>query len=105
MDNLKEALKTVIAVTEKSDEALVDGKISIAEGVGIAMSAIGLVKVVKRWKLIKDEYLALTPAESDELSDWFANEFDLIDENLEMIIEMIIDAILKLGEVFEKLSE
>ena len=105
MEKLKEALKTFVAVAEKSDEALVDGKINIAEGVNIAMSAIGLVFVAKNWKEIKDEYLALTPPESDELSAWFASEFDIIDDNLEAIIELIIGIFLQLGDVFEKLNK
>ena len=47
MENLKQALTTLINITEKTDEALIDGKINIAEGVSIAMSAIGLIKLIK----------------------------------------------------------
>ena len=105
MEKLKEALTTVITVAEKTDEALIDGKISIAEGVSIAFSAIGLIKVAKGFKELKSEYEALTPEEASELSLWFAQEFDLVDDNLEGIIEMIMSALIQLGEMFGTLGK
>ncbi len=105
MEKLKDALLTMINIAEKSDEALVDGKIDIAEGIGLAMSAIGLVSVARNATAIKDEYMALTPDEATALSGWFAEEFDIIDDNLESIIEMIFDVLFKLGDVLEALKK
>ena len=105
MEKLKTALSTVMNVTEKTDSALADdGKISISEGVSIAMSAIGLVKVVKDAKLIKEEFLALSTDERTGLIAWFATEFDLVNDNVEEIVESVFSALVQLGAVFETIS-
>ena len=104
MENLKDALATVINIAEKTDDALIDGKISISEGVGIAFSAIGLIKVVKNIKPIVDDYKALTEDQKDELVEWFTFEFDLENDNVESIVELIFTALLNLGNVFDSLN-
>jgi len=104
MENLKQALTTLINVAEKTDDALIDGKISIVEGVSIAMSAIGLIKVIKNIKPLFEEYQILTDEELSQLSIWFAQEFDMQNENTEQIIEMIFNAILSLGAVFDNMK-
>lgn len=104
MENLKQALTTLINVSEKTDKALIDGKISIIEGVSIAMSAIGLIKVIKTIKPLFEEYQSLTDVELSQLSIWFAQEFDMHNDNIEQIFEMIFTAILSLGVAFEKLK-
>ena len=104
MENLKQALTTLINVAEKTDDALIDGKISIVEGVSIAMSAIGLIKVIKNIKPLFEEYQILTDEELSQLSIWFAQEFDMQNENTEQIIEMIFAAILSLGVAFDNMK-
>jgi len=105
MESLKDALETVISIVEKSDDALADGKISIGEGVGIAMSALGLIKAVKNYKEIVADYKSLTDQQRTELSEWFADEFDLNNDNIESIVELVFTALLNLGNVFDQLSE
>ena len=104
MKNLKQALTTLINITEKTDKALIDGKINISEGVSIAMSAIGLIKVIKDIKPLFEEYQLLTDEQFSQLSIWFTQEFDLQNENVEQIIEMIFSAVLSLGVAFDNLS-
>jgi hypothetical protein len=104
MENLKDALSTLIKVAEKTDNALIDGKINIAEGVSIAMSAIGLIKVIKNAKELFAEYQTLSDEQLANLSIWFAQEFDLRNDNVEEIIEMIFTSILTLGTVLENLK-
>jgi len=105
MENLKKALSTLMSITEKTDSALADdGKISITEGVGIAMSAIGLVKVVKNAKTIKQDYLGLSDDDRTDLAAWFVAEFDIMNDNAEQIVESIFSALLQLGIVFETVS-
>jgi len=101
MENLKDALATVIKIAEKTDEALEDGKVSISEGVGIAFSAIGLIKVVKDIKTISAEYMDLTDDQKTELAEWFKNEFDLRNDNVEEIVEMVFASLLSLGDLFD----
>lgn len=104
IENLKQALTTLINVSEKTDKALIDGKISIVEGVSIAMSAIGLIKVIKTIKPLFEEYQLLTDVELSQLSIWFAQEFNMHNDNVEQIFEMIFTAILSLGVTFDKLK-
>ena len=103
MENLKQALTTLINITEKTDRALIDGKINIAEGVSIAMSAIGLINVIKNIKPLFEEYQLLPAEDLSHLSIWFAQEFDIQDKNIEQIIEMIFSALLSLGVTFDNL--
>jgi len=104
MENLKQALTTLILVTEKTDRALIDGKINIVEGVSIAMSAIGLINVVKNIKPLYEEYQFLTAEDLSQLNIWFEQEFDMQNENVEQIIEMIFSALLSLGVTFDNLA-
>ena len=101
MENLKDALATVINIAEKVDESLEDGKISIGEGVGIAFSAIGLIKVIKDIKPLMTEYTELTDDQKTELAEWFKNEFDLRNDNVEEIVEMVFASLLSLGDIFD----
>ena len=101
MENLKDALATVINIAEKVDESLEDGKISIGEGVGISFSAIGLIKVIKDIKPLMTEYTELTDDQKTELAEWFKNEFDLRNDNVEEIVEMVFASLLSLGDIFD----
>lgn len=105
MEELKKALTVVINVVEKTDKALEDGKISIMEGTGIAFSALGLISVVKNIKPLVAEYKALTEEDKAELAEWFALEFDLKNDNVEAIVEVVFTALLNLGEVFDSLKQ
>ncbi len=68
------------------------------------MSAIGLIKIIKNIKPLFEEYQHLTDEELSSLSIWFAQEFDMQNQNTEQIIEMIFTAILSLGNAFDKLK-
>ncbi len=103
---LKDALTTVINIAEKTDAALADdGRIDIGEGVGITFSALGLIKVVKNIKSLMEKYKALTDTGKTELAVWFEKEFDIVNDNVEVIVEKIFEAILKLGDVFDSLKK
>ena len=99
MESLKNALSVLIKIAEKTDTALDDGHVSIPEGIGIAMSAIGLVKVVKNFDGIKKEFASLNQAQKADLEKWFADEFQLNEKKAEKIIEEVFDALLGLNTV------
>ena len=103
-DVLKNALSTLINVGEKFDDAEQDGKISIGEGIGIAVSAIGLIKVFKQGAEIKAAFLALTAAEKTDLVTWFKAEFQLHEAGLETIIETIFAGIIQLSDGFNAVA-
>ncbi len=100
MEKLKNALQTVINVAEITTEALDDGKISVIEGVNIAFAAVGFVGVIKTIPEIVAEYKALSDDQKTELVDWFAEEFDIDNDNVEEIIETVFEALLNLNTIF-----
>ena len=99
MEYLKNALSILINITEKIDSAMEDDHISISEGVGITLSAIGLIKVVKNFPKIKEEFIELNDVQKKQLSKWFADEFQLDEKKAEKIIEEVFQALLGLSEV------
>lgn len=105
MKNLKKALKTVIETSEVTLESLADGKISIWEGLKISKKAIGFISAVKNFPEIKKEYLGLSDAQKVELVEWFTEEFDIADDKVEEIVEMIFEALLRLSDLFDKIEE
>jgi len=105
MEELKKALLTVIETGEATVDALEDGKISIGEGVAITWKAIGFIKVVQNFSVIKDEYIALTPEQKEELVEWFNEEFDIVNEDAEAVVELIFSVIINLGSVFTDVTK
>jgi hypothetical protein len=105
MENLKKALLTVIETGEATVDALEDGKISIGEGVAITWKAIGFIKVVQNFSAIKDEYIALNQDEILELTEWFNEEFDIVNEDAEAVVELIFSVIINLGSVFTDVTK
>ncbi len=105
MENIKEALKAIVTITEKTDNALEDGRVSIAEGISIAMSALGLIKVVKTFGTLKTEFLNLTGEQKNELGKWFAGEFHLRNDKTEEIIEQVFNAFLQLSDSLDLIKK
>lgn len=100
MENLKNAIGVLINIAEKTTDSLQDdGKIDIGEGLSIAYSAVGLIKVSKNFKEIIDEYKNLTAEQKEELTEWFAEEFDIENDNVEEIVERVFSIVLNLGEL------
>jgi len=100
MKNLKEGLLAVITVGEKVDSSLEDGQINIPEGIAIGISMFGLYKVVKNADLIKEEFFALTDDEKIELGIWFSDEFDIRNDVVENIIELVVNSIIQFNDMF-----
>ena len=100
MEDLKKALGTIINVAEKSELAMQDGKISISEGVGIAMSSIGFIGIVKNAKDLFNEYTALSEEEKVELYDWFELEYDLVNDDIENVVEGVFSILLNLNDLW-----
>ncbi len=105
MKQLKKALKTIIKVVEKTDSAYEDKHISFVEWGGIAYSSLGLVRVIKSIKSLIEEYNNLTDPARVELAAWFKEEFDIINDDVEKIVEDIFATLLRLGGIFEQLKK
>lgn len=105
METLKEALEVLIGLAEKADADLEDGKFSVAEGVGMAMNGLGLIKVIKSFDEIKNEFFQLTKEQKEELTRWFAHEFQLREKNAEQIVEEVFGALIQLSDSMKRIAE
>lgn len=90
IDQLKQDLATLAKITKAVEGALEDGKISVAEGIGISFKAIDLIKVIKNLKELKEELLDLDVTEAPELAAYFAEVFDISNDKAEEVIEQIV---------------
>ena len=99
-DKLKNALKTVINVVEGVDEALEDGKLSLAEGISIAVSAVpsGAEVWASRAELV-EEVKDLDDDEIIDLENFIAAEFDIRNDKAEKVVEKAIGALVSIGEL------
>ena len=105
IENLRSAIGTVIAVAKSVNKSLADdGKISGWEWMGIGMKSLGFIKVVTSAKEILAEYKDLDEDERTDLNVWFKEEFDITNDNLELLIEELFDALLSLGNMFTKVE-
>ncbi len=98
MEEIKGALKILIDLAEKTDTDFEDGKINIAEGIGLALSVLGLVNVVKSIGQLKAEFIDLTNDQRDEITRWFKNELHLRGKNTEIIIEEAFSSLMRVSE-------
>ena len=94
IESIKDALKTVIKVGTTVEDALEDKKVNFFEAIAIAKNSIGLWGVVKDFPNIKAEFLDLDGDEKQELIEYFADELDLDNDAVEVIIEKCFDFII-----------
>jgi len=99
MEKLKDALKVVIKIAQKTDDALEDGKVNIAEGFSLALSSLAFIKVVKNFDAIYEEYEALSNEQIIDLNAWFIEEFDISNDKVEEVVEGLFIVLLNLKDV------
>ena len=87
MEQSKKALKTILDIMAKVVKADEDGKISLAEGIGIGIASISLVNVFKNIPAIEAEFKAITPEGIAELIAEFSADFDIADQAMEAKIK------------------
>jgi hypothetical protein len=104
IENLKSTLGGVIKVVKTVDGALEDKKVSIIEGARIAVAGIQFWMAVKKIAEIKAELIDLTPEEKTELYDYFVDEFDLRNDDVESFIEQIVFALTEMSGIFDKIK-
>lgn len=102
---LKKSLTVLAKITGAIDKALEDGKVNIAEGIGIAFKAVDLIGVIKNLKQARAELADLTEPEASELTEHFAKEFDLLNDEAEQMVEVVIDLALQIVVSMELLPK
>lgn len=99
VENIKNALKFGINLTKAIEDALSDDdKITGLEWFNIARTIPGIISVVKHIKEIEDEYLDLDDDETAELKVWFATEFDIPNDVVEVKIEKAFSLVLTIAD-------
>ena len=78
----KNALEAVLKLGSKVVEAQKDGKISVSEGVGLALAAVPLIHVFKDLSLIKAELKTITDADVQDLVDTFTANVNIPNDDL-----------------------
>jgi len=103
MEKTKKALKVLLITGNKVAESLKDdGKISLTEGMGIALKAVSLVGVFKDLPEIKEELKVATPADVQQLVEDFKADFDIPNDDLELKIESGLEVLAQLALMFFK---
>ena len=88
IDKTKQALLVVINAAEQVDLALVDGSLSLAEGISIAVSAIpGAASIWENRVELVEELKELDSSELEEIKGFVATELDLANELAEKKVE------------------
>lgn len=94
------ALNAIFNAAKKVDTALADdGKISLGEGFGIALSGVGLISIFKNIGEILIELKTITPEKMGELIAFFKDAFDLKNDEAEMMVEQGVEVLARLALV------
>ena len=101
---IKEALHVGITIGLKVADAWEDGKVSLGEGVGIALKAVKIWGIAKDAKEIYAEFKDLDEVEKEELIAYFVDEFDLENDSIEYIIEQAFALIIQMSDFVNDLK-
>jgi hypothetical protein len=96
MENVKNAVEVILKTVVKVDKALEDKKISIPEGLGIAMSAVPWVGVFKSFDKIAEELKDWNEDKTGQLIEIFKNNLELRNKATEEVIEQAVEVVLRL---------
>jgi hypothetical protein len=88
-----------------SEDSAKGKKITLAEGVGLAISGIGLVPAITAFSLLAEDWESRDPAKKAEWLQAFNERFDLKNDELESQIESLVGAILSLEGSFSALGK
>ncbi len=99
MELIKSRLSILLAIIVAVDSSLEDRKISFTEWIKIATKSINLYKVVRDFKDIVTAFQGLSPEEMEDLSEYFALEFDLRNDAVEEYIEQILAVLIQISSV------
>lgn len=95
---IKKDLAIVIGIGQQVAKANEDGKITLLEYIGIGTKALKIWEIVKNAKEAWAEFKDLDDTERQELSDFFNEEFDIKNDNLEHIIESAFLLLISMAE-------
>lgn len=97
MENVKKAVETVLRTVVKIDKSLEDKKVSIPEGLAIAMTAVPWISVFKSFDLIADELKDWSDEKTSELVEHFKTNLELRNKDTELMVEQAVEVLLRLA--------
>lgn len=89
-------------LTKVIDLSLEDQKISAIEWAKIGIAGFQFAKGIANIKAIKEEYLDYSEEEKQTIINTFAQQFDLRNDQAELVVEQIFEAMLSLATAFKK---
>lgn len=102
IENLKKLLKFSCDLTKQISEALADGKFVWSEAFGFFNEVMQIPGIVKAFPDIKKELADLDPAEREDLYNYFAQEFDITNDKIEVFIEHALSLALTMVSLVEE---
>ena len=99
MENLKKAVSKVITTAMVVDRNLEDGKLTVPEGMGIALSAVAWVWIFRNFRKVVEDFKALDETGVAELNRQIQAEFDLRNDTAEAVVEQALEIIIRLTAV------
>lgn len=97
MENVKKAVETVLKTVVKIDNALEDKRVTIPEGLGIAMSAVPWIGVFKNIPAISAELKDWDEDKTADLVKHFKDNLDLRNKATEEVVEQAVEVLLRLA--------
>lgn len=97
METTKKAVEIILKTVVKVDKALDDRKVSIPEGLGIAMTAVPWISVFKSFDLIADELKDWSDEKTSELVEHFKTNLELRNKDTELMVEQAVEVLLRLA--------
>ena len=96
MENVKKAVEVILKTVVKIDKSLEDKKVSIPEGLAIAMTAVPWIGVFKSFDLIAAELKDWKVENTTELVEHFKNNLELRNKATEEMVEQAVEVLLRL---------
>ncbi|HBH48821.1 MAG TPA: hypothetical protein DDX98_09280 [Bacteroidales bacterium] len=83
-------------IKSTSEESPGGKKVTLAEGIGIAISGIGLIPVFTSFNQLKEDWASRDSVKKAEWIEAFKDRFDLSNDKVEEQIEGLVEALLAL---------
>lgn len=87
IDHFKTLITVGLDVPKKIADVTADNKVTLIEIVGMVPTATEVIAVAKSWKDIVAEFKDLDDTEKKELHDYFADKFDIPNDQVEAFVE------------------
>lgn len=97
MENVKKAVEVILRTVGKIDVALEDKRVSIPEGLGIALSAVPWIGVFKNFPAISAELKEWDETKTNALVEHFKENLELRNKATEAVVEQAVEVLLRMA--------